>query len=493
MKNTLNLLAFDLGASNGRGILGRFDGEKIQMQELHRYENNYVNLNRVLYWDSLNLFLQMKQAFHAFKRAGLGDLASFGIDTWGVDFGLLDRNGHLLGNPRSYRHASEGDMKAVWEVIPFEELFQRTGIAAMDINTICQLYRLHRERDVALEHADTMLMMPDLLGYFFTGEKVSEYTNVSTTMLCNPHTHDWDWQTIRDLGLPEKIFTRIDRAGHLRGSLLPELAEEFGINRAAFAAVGTHDTASAVAAIPGEGNFAFCSSGTWSLFGVETDNAILSDAVRDANFSNEGTVQGTFRPLKNIMGLWIIQECRRDWKAAGKSYSWDDIVDMARKEQPFRSVIDPDYSEFFSAGNMEKKIRQFCHCTGQPVPETPGQIARCIYESLALKYRWALERLEEIKGSRLDTLNIVGGGIQNKLLNQMVADSISRPVVTGPIEGAAIGNLLMQAVALGELKDIGEVRQVVRNSETVEVYEPCHSAAWDDAYDRMLRCMETEG
>ena len=255
------------------------------------------------------------------------------------------------------------------------------------------------------------------------------------------------------------------------------------------AAVGTHDTASAVAAIPGKGSFAFCSSGTWSLFGVETDKPILEDAVREANFSNEGTIQGGFRPLKNIMGLWLIQECRRDWIKSGKKYSWDEIVQEAKKAEPLRSVINPDYGEFFAGGNMVAKIQKFCADTNQPVPETVGQIARCIYESLALKYRWALERLEEIKGQSIDTLNIVGGGIQNKLLNQMVADSINRPVITGPVEGAAIGNLLTQAMALGDIKDLDALRQVVRNSESVETWTPNHTAAWDEAYETLLKLL----
>ncbi len=486
MNKPLNLLAFDLGASNGRGILGQFDGERITLRELHRYENNYIDLNGVLYWDTLDLYHQMKLGFQAFRLADVGELASFGIDTWGVDFGLLDRNGQLLGNPRSYRHAVDADMQTSNRTVPFETLFQRSGIANLCFNTVYQLHRRRLENDAALENAETLLLMPDLLGYFLSGEKASEYTMVSTTMLYDPKAKDWDWATIDDFGIPRRIFTKIDRAGQLRGKLLPNIAEELDLNQAAFAAVGTHDTASAVAAIPGSGSFAFCSSGTWSLFGVETDQPILTDAVRDANFSNEGTVQGGFRPLKNIMGLWLIQECRRDWIKAGRKYSWDEIVQLAEAEQPLRSIIDPDYPEFFNAGNMEKKIQSFCRRTGQPVPETVGQIARCIYESLALKYRWALERLEEIKGARLDSLNIVGGGIQNKLLDQMAADAIDRPVVTGPIEGAAIGNLLMQAVALGELKDIDEVRQVVRRSEHVDTYMPNHTQIWEDAYGKLL-------
>ena len=485
-----NLLAFDLGASNGRAILGQFDGEKLTMRELHRFENNYIEMNGVFYWDLPYLYNQLKLGLLAFKQADVGALDCFGIDTWGVDYGLLDRNGHLLSNPRAYRYAVDTDMEHVWQTMDFPALFARTGIATMNFNTVYQLARRRREGDAALENAETLLLMPDLLGYFLTGAIGSEYTNVTTSMLYNPTTKDWDWEIIRALGLPEKIFTKIDRAGTVRGTLRPELAAELGINPARFAAVGTHDTASAVAAIPGTGSFAFCSSGTWSLFGVETDEPILSDAVRDANFSNEGTIQGGFRPLKNIMGLWLIQECRRDWQKAGQILSWNDIVEEAKKAEPFRSIIDPDYGEFFAGGRMVEKIRSFCRKTNQPVPESVGEIARCIYESLALKYRWALERLEEIKGRRIDQLNIVGGGCQNRLLNQFAADSIDRPVVTGPVEGAAIGNLLAQAMALGDIRTMDELREVVRRSEAVETDTPDHTAEWEQAYQRMLSYTE---
>ncbi len=487
MGKIYNLLAFDLGASNGRAILGQFDGEKVTMQELHRFENNYIEMNGVYYWDLPYLYNQLKQGLLAFQQLNVGELDCFGIDTWGVDFGLLDKNGHLLGNPRAYRMSVDADMERVWKTVDFPELFRRTGIATMNFNTVYQLARRKAEDDVALANGKKMLFMPDLLGYFLTGEAKSEYTNATTSMLYNPTTRDWDWETIDQLGLPREIFTEIDQAGELRGQLRPELAEELGLNRANFAAVGTHDTASAVAAIPGSGSFAFCSSGTWSLFGVETDEPILSDAVRDANFSNEGTVQGGFRPLKNIMGLWLIQECRRDWlKKTGVNWSWNDIVKEAEAAEPFRTIINPDYTEFFGGGDMVRKVQDYCRQVGEPVPETVGQVARAIYESLALKYRWALERLEEIKGEKLQQLNIVGGGIQNKLLNQMVADSLDRKVVTGPIEGAAIGNLLMQAKALGLLNTMEEVRQVVRNSEAVNEYQPNHTAQWEDAYQRLL-------
>ena len=481
-----NLLAFDLGASNGRAILGQLENDRLTMRELHRFENNYIVRDGVFQWDLPYLLDNLKQGLAAFRDANVGPLDCFGIDTWGVDYGLLDENGQLVANPRAYRYAVDADMEAAWETVDFPTQFRRTGIAALNFNTVYQLYRRKREGDPELQKAATLLLMPDLLGYLLTGEIKSEYTNVTTTMLYNPTTRDWDRETIRALGLPEHIFTEIDRAGQLRGCLRAELAEEIGINRAAFAAVGTHDTASAVAAIPGSGNFAFCSSGTWSLFGVETDKPILTDAVRNANFSNEGTIQGGFRPLKNIMGLWLIQECRRDWERQGRKYGWNEIVIEAQGAEPFRSVIDPDYGEFFAGGDMVRKIQDFCRRTEQPVPETVGQIARCIYESLALKYRWAMERLEEIKGEPLAQLNIVGGGIQNKLLNQMAADSIGRPVVTGPVEGAAMGNLLAQAMALGEVRDLEHLRQIVRNSEHVETYTPNHSAQWERAYQKLL-------
>lgn len=486
---TLNLLAFDLGASNGRAIAGSFDGNKIVLNELYRFENGMTTVGGELYWNTIGLFRELLNGFMAFAKEGK-ELHSFGIDTWGVDYGLLDKNGRLLGSPLCYRNSVDEDMEEVWKVVNKRELFDRTGIASLNFNTIYQLYARKRMGDAALENADCMLMMPDLLGYFLTGVKCTEYTNATTGMMLDHKTKGWDTELFNKLGIPTKMLSELDCAGNLRGTLLSSVANEVGLNKAAYAAVGTHDTASAVAAIPGKGSFAFCSSGTWSLFGVETPNAIINDDVFAANFSNEGTVQGGCRPLKNIMGLWIIQECRREWLKEGKNYSWGDIVKMAEVEPSLRSIIDPDYPEFFKNGDMPGKIRRYCSRTGQPVPENDGQIARTVYESLALKYKWALERLEEIKGERIDTLNIVGGGIQNKLLNRFAADALGRQVVTGPIEGAAIGNLLMQAVALGELKDIDEVREVVRRSESPDIYEPNTTPEWEDAYGKLLKLME---
>ncbi len=487
MNTVRNLLAFDLGASNGRAILGRFDGERITMTELHRFENNYIEMNGIYYWDIPYLYNQLKQGLLKFVQGNYGQLDSFGIDTWGVDFGLLDQNGQLAGLPRSYRLGTQEDIDAVTAVIPAQTLYERSGIdTTLTFNTLYQLYRRKRENDPALRIADTLLLTPDLLGYFLTGSKGTEYTIATTTQLYNPTTKDWDWETIDTLGLPRHIFTKIDRTGTIRGFLRPEVCQEIGINPAAFVAVGSHDTASAVAAIPGKGSFAFCSSGTWSLFGAEMDKPDLSAEAAAAHFSNEGTIQGGYRPLNTIIGMWIIQECRRDWLKNGIDISWDGVVQEARGAAPLRSIINPDSPEFYAGGSMEKKIQDFCRKTSQPVPETIGQVARCVYESLALKYRHALEGLERMKGQRIDSLNIVGGPINNRFLNQLIADALDRQVVTGPVEGAAIGNLLTQAMALGDIQSVDELRQIVRNSEAVALWQPHHTPAWENAYQKLL-------
>jgi len=484
------LLAFDLGASNGRAVLGAFDGARIELTEVHRFDNPMIEQNGLYYWNALGLYQNLKESFLKLKHDGI-EADCFGIDTWGVDFGLLDHNGALLGNPRCYRNGTEAGMAAVHAIVASKrELFERTGIAAMNFNTAYQLVRRVRAEDSTLKRAKTLLLMPDLLGYLLTGEQKSEYTNVTTTNLYSAAKQDWDFELIEKLGIPKRVFTSIDQAGTLRGQLLPQVAAELGISRVPFAAVGTHDTASAVAAIPGEGSFAFCSSGTWSLFGIETEAPLLGEDIFQANFSNEGTVQGGFRPLKNIMGQWIMQECRREWAAQGTLLSWKEIDELTALAAPFAAIIDPDDAPFFSAGDMCGKIARFCERTGQTAPKTPGEFARCVYESLALKYRWALEWLEKMKGERIDTLNITGGGIGNTLLCQMTADVLDRRVVAGPAEGSAMGNALMQAMALGEIKDIAEARYIVRCSVEPSVYEPRHTQAWEDAYGRLLRYME---
>lgn len=488
---SLDLLAFDIGASNGRAILGRFDGNLIRLSELHRFENNYSEIDDTLYWDTTYLLNQLKIGFSNYKMQHGNSLSSFGIDTWGVDFGLLDESDNLINFPRAYRLATDVEMHSAWETVSQKSLFERTGIAAMNFNTIYQLHRRKSASDAELSKAKSLLLMPDLLAFFLTGEKLSEYTNVTTTNLYNPLTKDWDYKSISELDLPSHIFTPIDRAGQKRGRLRNAFSEELGLVTPFYSSVGTHDTASAVAAIPGKENFAFCSSGTWSLFGFESDKPYINDDIFLAGFSNEGTVQGGFRPLKNIMGLWLIQECRKEWAIQGKKLSWDEIVDAASKSESFRSIIDPDYPPFFKPGNMIDKVQKYCQITKQSIPSSVGQIARCIYESLALKYKWAILTLEKIKETKITSLNIVGGGSQNQFLNQLVSDAIGRPVIAGPTEGACIGNLLMQAVALGELSSIEDVRLVVANSFEPKIYEPFKNSIWDSMYERLLKNMET--
>ena len=482
---TKRLLAFDLGASNGRAVLGAFDGARLELTEVHRFDNPMIEQNGLYYWDALGLYRNLKESFLKLKQEGT-EADCFGIDTWGVDFGLIDQNGALLGNPRCYRNGTEAGMANVHAVVPQQELFSRTGIASMPFNTVYQLFARVQEHDPALESAKTLLFSPDLYGYFFTGEQRTEYTIAITSMLYNGEHRIWDSGTMRTLGIPEQVFTEVDFAGTVRGNVRGAVADELGISRIPFAAVGTHDTASAVAAIPGEGNFAFCSSGTWSVFGVESDRPVKTSAVCEAKFSNEGTVQGTFRLSKNIMGLWLVQECKRDWQKQGKTFSYDEIDAQAKASEGLVSIIDTDDASFYAAGNMQKKIQQFCERTHQPVPQTVGETARCIYDSLALKYRFALETLEAYRGARIDRLNIVGGGTKNKLMNQLAADATGRTVIAGPVESACVGNLLMQAVALGELKNVEEARAVVRASFVTETYESRHSQAWDDAYAKLL-------
>lgn len=489
---TLNLLAMDLGASNGRGMIGKFDGEKLELSEIHRFENNLHNLNGKLHWDVLQLFWNVKLALS--KQAATGEsLDGMGIDTWGVDYGLLDKQGQLLGNVVSYRESKDSDMEAVWEHISRRQLFERTGIASLNYNTLFQLFSRKINGDKVLENADTMLMLPDLLAYFLTGEKTTEYTNCTTTMLMNQVTKDWDWDIVDRLGLPRRIFTKIQPACSSRGYILKQVEDETGCGRIPFFAVSTHDTASAVAAVPAiEKNYAYLSSGTWSLLGIETNDAIVNDAVYEANFSHEGNIQGGYMLLKNIMGLALIQQCRREWLLDNPGLSWDRISGMAKAEKPFQSLINPGYSGFFVLEQMQDKVRNFCANTNQHLPETIGEFARCIYESLALKYRWCIDRLEKIKDDHIEVLHVVGGGSKDTLLNQFTANAIGRPVIVGPVESASIGNILSQVVAMGELKGIDEMRQVVRNSFDLKVYYPKDTQKWQEAYGRFLNLIDME-
>ena len=487
----LNLLAFDLGASSGRAILGRFDGRKLSIEEIHRFPNEPVGITGHMYWDVLRLVWEMKQGLLKFSNKEDGQLSSIGIDTWGVDFGLLDSSGELLGNPYHYRDIqTEGMMEKAFDIVPKEEIYRLTGIAFQKFNTIFQLLALKERNSPILEKADTLLFMPDLLAYFLTGEKGTEYTEASTSQLLDAKKKDWCTYLIEALGLPADIFTDIQQPGTIRGEVLSTIAQELIIGEVPVVSVATHDTGSAVVAVPAmQQDYVYLSSGTWSLMGVEVNEPIINQQALQWNYTNEGGAGGKYRFLKNIMGLWIIQECKRIWDQQGEVYGFGELMEMARDCQPFKAFIDPDHDDFYLPGNMPRIIQEFCARTGQEVPQPKGEIVRCVYESLAFKYRWTIERLEEILNKPLGVLHIVGGGSKNELLNQFTANAINRPVICGPTEATAVGNLMIQAMALEEVKDLAEIRQIVKESFPTVDYMPKDVEQWNDAYQRFLKVL----
>ena len=492
MKRTWNFLGLDFGASSGRAMLGAFDGEHVELRELHRFLNEPVELAGRFVWDVPRLFFEVKQALNKASREGV-EIDAIGIDTWGVDFGLLDKGGHLIGLPVHYRdRRTDGVMEKAFGVMPKEEIFRHTGIAFAQYNTLYQLFAMQQEGDPALQGAERLLMMPDLMAYLLTGRMGTEYTIASTSQLLDPVTRDWDYGLIDRFHLPRRIFTDIQMPGVVRGTLLPAIARECGVPEIPVIAVASHDTASAVAAIPAsDPDFAYISSGTWSLLGAELSAPLCEPGVMDANYTNEGGVGGSIRLLKNIMGLWIIQECKREWDRRGEAVGFSRIVEMAGEAEPFIAFIDVDDPCFLAPNDMPARIQEYCRRTGQRVPASRGEIARVVYENLALKYRWAIERLEnDMLKKRINVLHIVGGGSKNEMLNRFTADAISRPVVAGPDEGTVIGNLLMQAMGVGALKDVASLRRVVEASFPTRRLEPQNTAAWDAAYAKYLETVE---
>ncbi len=489
---TLNLLGFDFGASSGRAMLGTLENGKLEIREVHRFSNDPVTLCGRFVWDLPRMMYEMKQALLKVSHMDV-KVDAIGIDTWGVDYGLLDKNGRLLGLPVHYRdERTSGMREKVREVIPDAELFGRTGLAYNSFNTLYQLYAMRQEGDPTLDAAQDLLFMPDLLAWLLTGQKGTEYTIASTSQLLNPYTRDWDRELLEKLGIPTHMLGEVKLPGTVRGTLLPEIARECGVDEIPVIAVGGHDTASAVAAVPArDEDFAYISSGTWSLLGVEIPKPMCEESVMNANYTNEGGVNGSIRLLKNIMGLWIIQECKREWDRRSDAVGFAELVEMAVKAPAFKAMIDVDDECFMAPGDMPNRIQEYCRRTGQAVPQGRGEISRVVYESLALKYRWAIEKLEGMLGKPVKTLNIVGGGTKNVLLNRFTAEAIKRPVITGPSEGTAIGNLLMQAKALGAIEDIWALRRVVEASFPTEEYLPeTDGKAWDEAYARYMELFD---
>lgn len=475
MKHSRKYLAFDLGASNGRGFIGSFDGDHLEISELSRFEHEVISDREGLHWDLNKIKSEIEDTFRCAARKGL-NLDSFGIDTWGVDFALLDSKGDLLTMPKSYRRMRSSDMAPVHNIVSPEELFKITGLVANPVNSLYQLYKLSVEQPELLDRARQFLMLSSYLSYFLTGEINNEYTAVTTSMLYDVQRLNWALELIERLGIPTDIFGRIVPAGTKLGTLKNSLAFETGYHNLPHIYVAGEDTASAAVSVLSGRNSVFCSSGTWSLIGIETETAVLSDFARENYFSNEGNLGGTFRPIQNINGMWIIQECRKNWKAEGKMLSWDEIALAAKEAEPFRSVIDVDDEIFFGVGNMPKRIQFYCAETKQPIPETIGQIARCCYDSLALRYKKSFEQCSRLLRSngnaKPETFNIIGGGSKNGLLNQLTADLVGVPVIAGPDEAAVIGNVLAQAIALGDIKDLEQGREVIRNSFDISFFTP---------------------
>jgi rhamnulokinase len=492
MPATAKILAFDLGAESGRGLIGAFDGARLGLDVVHRFPNGGVSTLGRLHWDVLRLYSEMLTGL---RKAGAehGPLASVGIDTWGVDFALLDRDGALLGNPRHYRDPhTETIVDAACARVPREEIFRQTGIQFMRFNTLFQLLALQRDQAPLLEMAETLLFIPDLLHYWFSGVKANEYTNASTSQLIQPGTRTWARDLVRAFGLPERILGPLVQPGTVLGTLHKSVALQSGIAPTTPVIVpATHDTASAVAAVPAEGDaWAYISSGTWSLMGAETRTPLTDDRALAVNFTNEGGIDGTIRLLKNIMGLWLVQECRRAWEHAGTAHSYEELMRLAEAAPPFVSLVNPDDAAFILPAHMPEALGEFCRQSGQPVPRQPGPVVRCALESLALRYRWVLGRLEELLGKRLDVIHVVGGGCQNSLLCQLTADACDRLVLAGPAEATALGNVLVQAIGLGLLGSLADARAVVRRSFEVRRYEPRQSARWQEPYQRFLRLIQ---
>lgn len=507
MARTLEFLAIDLGASSGRVVAGRWDGARFGLSEVHRFPNEPVSQMGRLHWDALRLWSEIKNGLsraatglHDDAGGGAGEssasrssangraeLAGLGLDTWGVDFGLLDRAGNLLGNPYSYRDKrTAGMMPLTFQRVPRRDVFMATGVQPMQYNTLYQLMAMVQAEDPQLDAAATLLTMPNLFAYWLSGRAAAERTHASTTQCLDAGTGGWATGLLDTLRIPTRIFPPLVEPGTLLGPLSADVAAETGLAAAPVFAVASHDTASAVAAIPGlDAHSAYISSGTWSLMGVELPSPIVTDAVLANGFTNEGGAAGTTRLLRNIPGLWLVAECRRRWRHGGHEYGWSELIAQAERSPGLRSLIDPDDPRLLNPTDMPAAIVALCHATGQARPENVGEVVRCCLDSLALRCRATLDDLAAVTGVRPKVLRVVGGGSQNRLLCQLTADACGLPLVAGPVEATAFGNLVVQAIAAGELGGVAEGRAAVAASVSLETYEPQPGADWDSALARL--------
>ncbi len=493
--------AVDLGATSGRTILGSLAGGKLEQEELTRFPNNLIETGGHFYWDIYALYFEMIKGLQEVARRGL-QLTSIGIDTWGVDFVFVAEDNAILRNPMAYRDPHTfGRMEQYFEqVIDRRKVYDLTGIQFMNFNSLFQLYAMRQDENAAIGQARKILFMPDALSWMLTGETVCEYTIASTSQMLNPRTGDLDGRLLESVGLTRKYFGRLVQPGTQIGVLTEEVQKMTGLGPVPVIAVAGHDTASAVAAVPAKDkNFAYLSSGTWSLMGIEAPEAIINDQSFDYNFTNEGGVEGTTRFLKNICGMWLYERCRKEWIARGErlevkgkslaisEVSHPELQGAAMQVEAFRSIIDPDNQLFANPPSMVEAIRQYCRETGQQVPETPAEICRCIFDSLALRYRQVFQWLKEFASFELDVLHVIGGGSLNKYLNQFTADALGVEVLAGPQEGTAIGNIMMQAKSAGDVRDIWEMRRIIADSIEMVAYHPTKDkAAWDAAFKRYL-------
>jgi len=485
-------LGVDLGAESGRVIAGLFDGTKIRLEQLHRFSNGPVSMGGSLRWNVVSLWSEITEGL---ARAGVrfGDaVASVGVDTWGVDYVLLSKTGEMLGQPVHYRDSrTAGMLENAFTRVPRRRIFEETGLQFLEFNTLFQLLAMQKTNPQLLDLADRMLMVPDFFHWCLSGSQVVEFTNATTSQCFHAAKKEWAWDLLRDFELPTDIFPDVVEPGTRLGRLRSEVASLTRLNRIEVVAPATHDTGAAVAAVPtertGRADWAYISSGTWSLMGVELPGAILGDRALELNVTNEGGIDGTYRLLKNITGLWLVQECRRSFAKQGADRSYAELVSSAQAAEPFRSLVDPDDPAFLNPDDMPLAISEWCRAREQPVPQNEGQLVRCALESLALKYRTVLGWLEELTMTPVEVIHIVGGGSQNELLNQFTANACGKPVVAGPVEATALGNVLIQARSAGEIGTLGDIREIVRHSNELQHYEPQDVPAWQAAYERFIR------
>ncbi len=490
-------LAVDLGASSGRVVAGLFDGERLALKEVYRFDNGGVPAAGGTYWPLMNQWQQVLRGLKAAAKFYGKHVVSVGVDTWGVDFALLGRGDELLGIPHHYRdRRTAGILDQAFAIVPREETFEATGLQFMEFNTLYQLLAMKLARSPLLDIAESMLMIPDLFHWLLTGVKSNEYTNATTTQMLDPQARAWASELVSRLGLPTQILGPITEPGTRLGPLQASVVAETNLAGVEVILPGTHDTASAVAAVPAASrpgerpDWCYISSGTWSLMGVETPAPVISRRCYNLNFTNEGGIGGTTRLLKNIAGLWLVQECRRIWKESGRDYAWEELSRRAGDRDALVSLINPDDVSFVAPADMPAAIADYCAKSGQTVPGTDGAIIRCALESLALRYRMVLGNLEELIDGTIQTIHIVGGGAQNRLLCQMAADATGRHVIAGPVEATAIGNLAMQIIARGGLSTIAQAREVIRTSFEVQEYRPKPTADWNAAYERFERLVK---